>query len=105
ARLRVAAPANRRAPDGSRRTGRRDGPRGGNARSRGPPVPLLEHRGRPRGAEGADASRTPFRDAIPIMTTAATTPALQLDPLRVLRCVGALRRLVGSYPPEHPMIT
>ena len=39
------------------------------------------------------------------MTTAAPTPALQLDPLRVLRCVGALRRLVGSYPADHPMIT
>jgi putative nucleotidyltransferase with HDIG domain len=34
----------------------------------------------------------------------ATPPVLQPDPLRVLRCVGGLRRLVGSYPSDHPMI-
>jgi putative nucleotidyltransferase with HDIG domain len=30
---------------------------------------------------------------------------LQLDPLRVLKCLGSLRRLVGAYPADHPMIT
>ena len=39
------------------------------------------------------------------MTSATTSPALSLDPLRVLRGIGSLRRLVGSYPADHPMIT
>jgi putative nucleotidyltransferase with HDIG domain len=40
------------------------------------------------------------------MTNAAPpSPPLQLDPLRVLKCFGSLRRLVGAYPADHPMIT
>ena len=39
------------------------------------------------------------------MTASDTAPACPLDPLPVLKGLAGLRRLIGTYPPGHPMIS